>query len=399
MGLFSALRSVFGKKVPTSVENAALHAAAHAAGVPHAGYAGQQAAAWAGQQQQQGQPQQGQQPWGQQQQQQQWGQQPQPGYDPNAYGQPAPAPQADDDDDRDGDDFVRNYAMEAVDDYQTFDLANDLGRWYQAEHQIEMAWEDKGERMAKLREFGIRDEPHFYQLRATVERYIQSPHAAQRWGDIGTIMQLKMNATMELHHQQMQQRAQGELSGDLAPFEGVSLEQWAGAQARVASGQPLPPILAELGIDQPKWDRVSAEWNDRMSRDTTCTIATAYGQAFSGAAQGQFGGAAAAGAAVMGGPGSASPGTEADAPIPLERYIEIMVAQDLCCQRGEDAQVVLGRFGINPLSWSNVGAWWSQYMARNMMVDNGELKHRYDQIEAHYRAQYAGPSADGDLSF
>jgi len=387
MGLFSALRSVFGKKVPTSVENAAFNAAAHAAGVPHAGHAGQQAAAWA--QQQQGQAQ------GQAQAQGQWGQQPQ-AHDPNAVGQAAPAPQPAGDDD---DDFVRNYELEAVDDYQTFDLANDLGRWYQAEHQIEMAWEDKGERMAKLREFGVRDEPHFYQLRATVERYIQSPHAAQRWGDIGTIMQLKMNATMEFHQQQMQQRAQGELSGDLAPFEGVALEQWAQAQAKVASGQPLPPILAELGIDQPKWDRVSAEWNDRMSRDTTCTIATAYGQAFSGAGQGQFGGSAAAGAAVMGGPGSASPGSEAEAPIPLERYVEIMVAQDLLCQRGEDAQVVLGRFGMTPLDWSNVGAWWSQYMARNMMVNNGELKHRYDQIEAHYRAQYAAPSADGDLSF
>src|SRR5690606_28682485 len=121
--------------------------------------------------------------------------------------------------------------------------------------------------------------------------------------------------------------AQTALAGEFAPVEGVDLDRWAAAQARVASGGQLDEILATLGIDQACWDRVSAEWNARMARDTTATIATAYGKAFSSSGQGQFGGAAAAGAAAMTG-GS----VQGEAPIPLERYVEIQEAQSAAAQ-------------------------------------------------------------------
>lgn len=357
MGLFSALRSIFGRSTPT------LANVAHAYGVPT--QPGYPAAA------------------------------PAPGFPQAAPGvayPPAVPPQADD-----GDDYARNYAQEAIDDAAGFDLGNDLAGYFVAEMQIEMAWEDVAERRALFQRFGIRDEPHFHQVQATVQRYTSSPAGQARWGDLYAIEQLKMNAHMDFHRGQMQQRAQGELSGELQPVEGISLEQWAQAQAQVASGGDVNQICAGLGIDRPHWDRVSAEWNARMSRDTTATIATAYGQAFSSAGQGQYGAHAAAGAAAMAPGGDV--GSEAQAPIPFERYVEIEQAQNALVTQGHDPASVLQRFGMTPLDWSNVSAWWSQYMSRNMMLNGQELYHRYNHLQAHYAAQYGTPSADADLQF
>ncbi|MBX7152792.1 hypothetical protein K1X84_14270 [bacterium] len=79
-------------------------------------------------------------------------------------------------------------------------------------------------------------------------------------------------------------------SGELSPVEGVSLEDWALANAKIINGTGVNEILKILKIEQPQWDRINAEWNARMARDTTFAIATVYGQAFANAGQGQFGG-------------------------------------------------------------------------------------------------------------
>ena len=59
---------------------------------------------------------------------------------------------------------------------------------------------------------------------------------------------------------------------------------------------------------------------------------------------------------------------------------------------------MLQQFGLSPLDWSSIGAWWSQYMSRNMMLNNQELLHRYNQLQAHYQAHY-GAATDGDVQF
>ena len=288
----------------------------------------------------------------------------------------------------------RDYDLEAVDDFANFDLQNDLAAWFVADKQIEAAWEDDAQRPQVLAQYGIRDTQHYFQVRASVERYIQSPDAEARWGGIDDIMQLQMNAIMDAQRQIMQDRAQGELAGELEPVEGISLQQWAWAQASVASGGDVEGIIAQLGIDQETWDRVSAEWNARMSRDTTATIATEYGKAFSGAGQGQYGAAGQAGAAAMDGGD-----VEGEPPIPFERWVEIEVAQSAGAEQGQDPIEILQSFGMTPADWGNVSAWWSQYLNRHMMENNQELFHRYSQLQEHYRAQYGAGEADEDIDY
>jgi len=301
----------------------------------------------------------------------------------------------DDDDDDEEDDFERDYDLEEVDDMGGFDFVNNLAAYFQAETVIEAAWEDKATRITTLNGYGVRDEKHYYQVKATLERYVQSPDAEARYGGLDAIMQLQMNAVTDAASNVMQARAEGELASEFEPVEGIALEQWAHAQAAIASGAEADPVIAQLGIDRAHWDRVSAEWNARMSRDTTATVATAYGNAFSGAGQGQFAAAAADGVGAM-----APGGDVGDAPpVPMDRYVEIMVAQSAAADQGRDANEVLAHFGINAMEWGQIGAWWGAKMSRHGMENGQALFNEYNALQEKYEAQYGVGDADEDVEF
>ena len=306
----------------------------------------------------------------------------------NVAPEPAEA-QAEESSDDDGDGFRRDYALEAKDDAVRFDLRGDLGGYYVAEFRLEQAWEDVATRRQLFAEYGIRDEPHFYQVKATVDRYIQSPEAQQKYGGMGEIMHVKMKATQNYMMGGMQQKLAGELKGEVEPVEGISLDQWANSMVKIVSGGKLDDILRGLGIDQAKWDRVSAEWNARMSRDTTATIATAYGNAFTKASSssgGQFSEAA------------QRPGQGA-IPMSLEKYVEIMEAQNAGSLQGKDASQILQSFGLSILDWSNLGTWFSAYINDNALKNDSKIFNEYNALSAKYKAKYATASADGDLKF
>jgi hypothetical protein len=290
----------------------------------------------------------------------------------------------------------RDYAMEAIDDQASFDLHGDLRAYFRFELLVERNWEDKAKRHQLFREHGVRDEQHFRQVQATAQRYMQSPAAASRYGDYGDIIQLKGDVSMDMVHEEMSARASGELSAEFAPVEGVALDAWAHVQAKIAGGGDLDQLLAQAGIDRAKWDRVSAEWMARMSRDTTATVATAYGRAFSSSGTGAFAGAGAQGAGAMQAGGDVDPN---QMPMPLERYVEIEQAQSAAAEQGHDPIEVMKAFGLSILDWSNVSSWFSQYFARNMNKNGQALYHEYCALQEKYAAKYRTAKADSDISF
>jgi hypothetical protein len=167
--------------------------------------------------------------------------------------------------------------------------------------------------------------------------------------------------------------------GGLEPVEGVSCEQWAHIQAGLLSGNDLDAMLASAGMDRPRWDRVSAEWMARMQSDTTMAITTVYGNAFAGAGQGAFGGHAAQAAAVgVGGDVGAEP-------LPFERWVEIMEAQNAASERGQDPNAVLTSFGLSVMDWSNAGMYWN----KRMQQEATRYYELYNQYSEMYRAKYS----------
>jgi hypothetical protein len=168
--------------------------------------------------------------------------------------------------------------------------------------------------------------------------------------------------------------------GGLDPVDGVSLEQWAHVQAALAGGGNIDQLIAQARMDRPRWDRVSAVWMQRMTTDTSGAIATAYGNAFAGASQGQYGAQAAqAAAAGVGG----NVGAE---PIPFERFVEIQEAMGAAARRGYDANAVLAHFGLSAVDWSNVGMFWS----KRMQQEAGKYHELFTHYSDLYRAKYAG---------
>jgi len=124
------------------------------------------------------------------------------------------------------------------------------------------------------------DERHFHHYKAFVERQKNKAWAGH-------------NKKLDEINNQLEQKFQenkAALSGELAPFQGVSLEDWAAANVKIMNATPLDKILSVLGISKDVWDQVNAEWNKRMANDKTMTVATVYGQAFTGAVQGRFAG-------------------------------------------------------------------------------------------------------------
>ena len=268
--------------------------------------------------------------------------------------------------------------------------------------EIEEAYNDPAKKAQLLQKFGYRDEAHFERvkysfLKAVGEGNPGSTLDTYHFG--GRAQQAMMAARMR----QVQEKQKAQIASNpemMAPIEGVTVETYAQMSAQQAKGlsqDQFVALLAQHGMDQAKFARVSQGWIDRMSKDTTATVATVYGKAFSSAGQGQFGAAGAAGGQALGsfnaqgqlqGPGGAEPCT-------FEKYCEIMGAQSAWAKAGKDVNAMLKQqFNMNALDWSNLGSYWST----KMMADLSYAQRMGDLMQ-HYEKQYAQPSADADIKF
>lgn len=236
-----------------------------------------------------------------------------------------------------------------------------------------------------IKEYGFKNGGHWENFR----NWGAAKWAAEM-GETPTNLEFRMTGIAREKMMNSQIQAQSGKGGLLEPFEGITLEQWAQTNARIFGGGDRDQLIAALGIDVPKWDRVNAEWNDRMSKDTTFTIATAYGNAFTSATQGPM--AAAANQAVAQGVG----GDLGPEPVSYERYVEIMVAQDAASRQGKDATEALAELGLTVMDWSNIGMYWSKKWQQNAQYYH-ELDTKYRPIyEAKYGITNETVTADED---
>ncbi len=176
--------------------------------------------------------------------------------------------------------------------------------------------------------------------------------------------------------------------GLLDPISGISMEDWAAANAKIISGMPLQTVLEVLKVEKPVWDAATAEWTARMSRDTTYAIATAYGAAFTNSNIGKFATAAAPAAA-----GGASAGVH-KAMADFEQYVKIMCHQSAAAGRGQDVSAVLKTYGLTIMDWSTVGSHWSGKMMSDM-----SLATRMGDLMAKYGAEFASAGPSDDINF
>lgn len=183
------------------------------------------------------------------------------------------------------------------------------------------------------------------------------------------------------------------LADELAPYKGVSMEMWAQANAQLAQGSSMEDILSNLGIEMPEWDDINNEWNERMSRDTTATISTVYGQAFTGGGAGQFGQTGANVAAGMAGGFGASVG--GDDPISFEEWVKIQNHMNAAASQGIDANAVLGEYNMNAADWGTIGGHWTM----KMNSEPETYLEQFTKLNAKYTEMFMTKYASADVEF
>lgn len=166
----------------------------------------------------------------------------------------------------------------------------------------------------------------------------------------------------------------------LSSVEGMEFEDWAKANARLASGVKVEELVKELGMDMPKWDRINNEWLTRMSNDRTYTLSLRYAKHFNKTASGNL------------------PNEITEDTYPFEKYVEAIVAMDILGQKGRDAQDVLKDFGLTVADYSNLSSFWT----KKIMFSPLGLGMKFQELLMQYREQYikeAGGDGHKDLEF
>jgi hypothetical protein len=243
---------------------------------------------------------------------------------------------------------------------------------------------------AKLKELGLKNKDDWHRVR--------DAYTAARQGDPNW-QQAMINARMAGVKQQMSAAANAK-GGLFDPVEGITLEQYATVQARrtkLSGAAEWPKLLAEYALDEAKWTQVDKVFMARMSDPSdpmaTAAFATEYGKFFSAAASGQFAEGAKAGAKAMGLDSSHKKAKGAKEPVPFERYVEIMTAQDCWARAGKDVNAMLKKvFNMTAVDWSNLGAFWSQ----KLMADIS-LAGKMTELQEKYRPRYETAEQDDDL--
>ena len=239
--------------------------------------------------------------------------------------------------------------------------------------------------------YGIRDHLHWQTVKESNYALL-----ARKYGSYEEVSQQEVNWRQGQMQQHMagQQQAMA-AKGGFDPVEGVTLEAWAAINAAIAGGANAEDLLKGAGIDKARWDRVSAEWNARMSRDTTFAIATVYGNAFQAASKGKYGDYAREAAAAR----AANRELQLEIPMSWEQYWEILYEQSYGAKQGRDPALVLKSCGLTIVDWTDLSAFMGYHFNRTAQRHWQEYEAIHKRVEAKLAAKYPGVQADVDLGF
>jgi hypothetical protein len=246
------------------------------------------------------------------------------------------------------------------------------------------------DRERTMRTYGIRDREHWdvvkhscYAVmgRTSTEAEVNQRMVNHRMGMTQKLMQAATSSATK--------------SGELNPVEGISLEQWAALNAALAQGASLADILKGQGVDTPRWDRARAEWEARMSRDTTFVIAQIYGAAFQNASQGKYSSfAKEANAARVD-----NRDLRMEPPMSLEEYWSMLYEQAYAAKQGKDPNEALKAMGLSAVDWCDLSAFMGYHINRTIMLNPDSYRDTMKRVEASFAAKYPGVKADVDIAF
>ncbi len=252
------------------------------------------------------------------------------------------------------------------------------------------------------KKFAIRDREHWQTVRDSCWAVLGHKYGGRQTegdalvSDTNAAMQANINWRQGFTQKLMQGTAKAKAAnGELNPVEGISLEQWAALNAAIAQGMSLEDMLKGQGIDMARWDKARAEWEARMSRDTTFTIAQIYGNAFQAASKGKYSEFAKEANAAR----TANRDLGKQPPMTLEAYWEILYEQAYGAKQGKDPVETLKGVGLSVVDWCDLSAFMGYHIQRTYMQNSKQYTDTMKKVEAKYEAKYPGVKADVDIAF
>jgi hypothetical protein len=103
------------------------------------------------------------------------------------------------------DDIERDLQLEAQDDSGCFDFGRDIARFFTAEFRLEQAWNNHERREQLFVEYQIRDGAHWYQIKATFERWLESAEGKAKYPNQAAISQARMTTTQTVTVDELEQ--------------------------------------------------------------------------------------------------------------------------------------------------------------------------------------------------
>jgi hypothetical protein len=276
-----------------------------------------------------------------------------------------------------------------------FDPANDEDAFFTAVLHMESEGQYGGtdESRAEIMErYGIRDRSHWQTVKDSCYSVL-----LQKYGSSDEVGQQEMNWRMgQMQREAVATQQKMAASGGFEPVEGLSLEAWAAMNAAIVGGSAYEDVIKGAGIDRARWDRINAEWNARMQRDTTFAITTVYGNAFQAASQGKYNQYAKEAAAAR----AANRDVSLQPPISWEQYFELMYEQKYAAAAGKDPVATLTTLGLTVVDWTDLGTYMGYHIHRNGVRDHAALEAASNTAEAKVKAKYPSVGAiDADISF
>lgn len=165
------------------------------------------------------------------------------------------------------------------------------------------------------------------------------------------------------------------------PVNGITFEEWAAGNARLANNQTLADILKTLNVDEAQWKQADAAFLQAFKeRDPGSYTFTRYGEVFSDPAVGRFKGL---------GDQPEVKGKFAT----FEDYARVQAHLSVAVQAGVDPQEVLKEHGLTVYEFSQEAGNWVKEMGRAAGGEEGagaieRMNRVRENFEAEYRARY-----------
>jgi hypothetical protein len=287
---------------------------------------------------------------------------------------------------------VEEEPAQAEFDLAGFDPINDETAFFNAVLHMESEGQFGGtdeSRAEIMHRYGIRDRSHWQTVKDSNYAML-----ARKYGSYDEVSQQELNWRMGQMQGHMQQQVQNMAAGGgFTPVEGVSLEAWAALNAAIVAGANAEDLLRGQGIDRGRWDRINAEWNARMARDTTFAIAQVYGNAFQAASQGKYSAYAKEAMAARAG----NRDLAMQLPMSYEQFYELMLEQKYADKRGADPVQTLRNQGLSIVDWTDLSAFMGYYFYRTAQRYQKQYEEIHTRLDAKWQAM--NPGVDVDIAF